>query len=67
MKLVPVDSMDEVLSVALRRRPKPLVPTTKIEGGKDGGRETEKPAETPIPRPSFPPSDQPSIRVEGAR
>jgi ATP-dependent Lon protease len=67
MRLVPVDSMDEVLSVALRRRPKPLVPTTKIEGGKDGGRETEKPAETPIPRPSFPPSDQPSIRVEGAR
>jgi ATP-dependent Lon protease len=66
MKLVPVDTMDQVLETALRRRPKPLVATTKIEGGKDGGREPEKPAETPLPRPSFP-SDQPAVRVEGAR
>jgi len=63
MKLVPVESMDQVLETALRRRPKPLVATTKIDGGKDGGREAEKPAETPIPRPTFP-SDQPAVRVE---
>jgi ATP-dependent Lon protease len=66
MKLVPVESMDDVLQVALRRRPKPLVATTKIEGGKEGGKEPEKPAEAPLPRPTFP-SDQPTIRVEEAR
>jgi hypothetical protein len=54
--------MDQVLETALRRRPKPLVATTKIEGGKDGGREAGKDAETPLPRPSFP-SDQPAVRV----
>ena len=34
IKIVLADSMDQVLETALRRRPKPLVATTKIEGGK---------------------------------
>ncbi|HLX35930.1 MAG TPA: endopeptidase La [Candidatus Limnocylindrales bacterium] len=66
MKLVPVDTMDQVLETALRRRPKPIVATTKIEGGKDGGREAEKSTETSLPRPTFP-SDQPAVRVAGGR
>ncbi|HKB28272.1 MAG TPA: S16 family serine protease, partial [Candidatus Limnocylindrales bacterium] len=62
IKIVPVDTMDQVLQTALRRRPKPLVVTTKIEGGKDSGRE----AETPLPRPTFP-ADQPAVRVASSR
>jgi ATP-dependent Lon protease len=62
IKLVLVDSMDQVLEVALRRRPKPLVATTKIDPGKPtdekGGREGEQ----PLPRPSYP-TDQPAVVV----
>jgi len=63
MKLVLVDSMDNVLEAALRRRPKPLVvePTPATIPGK---RAEEKPAETPVQRrPEFPPSDQPPVVV----
>jgi ATP-dependent Lon protease len=59
IKIVPVDTMNQVLETALRRRPKPLVATTKIEGGKEGGRE----ADQPIRRPSFPTGDQPAVVV----
>jgi len=63
MKLVLVDSMDNVLEAALRRRPKPLVvePTPATIPGK---RAEEKPTETPVQRrPEFPPSDQPPVVV----
>ena len=64
MKLVLVDSMEQVLETALRRKPKPLVvpePPKVIKG--------DDPIEpTPLPRvrrSDFPPTDQPPIVVQG--
>jgi ATP-dependent Lon protease len=64
IKIVLADSMDQVLETALRRRPKPLVATTKIEGGKQtpdekSGREGDR----PIRRPEYP-TDQPTVVVQ---
>src|SRR5665811_587296 len=63
IKIVLADSMDQVLETALRRRPKPLVATTKIDPpagtpGDKGGRESDR----PIRRPEFP-TDQPAVVV----
>jgi ATP-dependent Lon protease len=65
IKLVLVDSMDQVLEAALRRKPKPLqvVPPTVVEP-KD---ETPKPEPaSPVRRSNFPPSDQPPVVVRGS-
>jgi ATP-dependent Lon protease len=62
MKLVPVESMDQVLETALRRRPKPLPAAAAPKPSKDG--ESEKAPEAPIRRPNFPP-DQPTVVVKG--
>ena len=61
IKLVPVESMDQVLDVALRRRPKPLAAAPKTPA-RDDGPGKEPAAETPMPRPNFPP-DQPTVVV----
>jgi ATP-dependent Lon protease len=61
MKLVLVDTMDQVLESALRRRPKALVsePPTVID-------ETRRPRQSPgARRPSFPPAEQPPVVVAG--
>jgi ATP-dependent Lon protease len=64
LKLVPVESMHQVLETALRRRPKPL-PAAPKAPARDGGRGQEPESETPIRRqPSFPP-DQPTVVVSG--
>jgi ATP-dependent Lon protease len=59
IKLVLVESMDQALDAALRRRPKPLTVTPKTESGKRSGT-----GETghPIRRPTFP-ADQPAVVV----
>ena len=60
IKIVLVDSMDQVLETALRGRPKPLPVTPKSTA-----RETEPvkdEPEAPIRRPNFPP-DQPTVVV----
>ncbi|HJP88466.1 MAG TPA: endopeptidase La [Candidatus Limnocylindrales bacterium] len=62
LRLVPVESMDQVLDVALRRKPKPLPAPKAADGGRDRGRSTEQDA--PMPRPTFPP-DQPAVVVQG--
>jgi len=59
IKIVLVDSMDQVLETALRRRPKPL-PATPTPKSTDSSRESEP--EAPIRRPNFPP-DQPTVVV----
>jgi ATP-dependent Lon protease len=59
IKLVSVDSMDQVLNAALRRQPTPLGGDTNRAGGK--GRKTGKgkeATESPVPV-VFPPADQP--------
>jgi ATP-dependent Lon protease len=62
LKLVPVDTMDQVLEAALRRRPKPLsVPPTVVEGEKERKPEPE----SRVRRSSFPSSDQPPVVVQG--
>ena len=63
MKLVLVESMDQVLETALRRRPKPLAatPTAPV---RDAEPATEPAPETPIRRQNFPP-DQPAVVVKG--
>jgi ATP-dependent Lon protease len=57
LKIALVDSMDQVLDVALRRRPKPLA-TPKTEGPK-GSPDAET---RPVPKPSYPP-EQPAVVV----
>jgi ATP-dependent Lon protease len=61
IKIVLVDSMDQVLETALRRRPKPL-PTTPKTTVRDTGTGREPEPETPMRRPNFPP-DQPTVVV----
>jgi ATP-dependent Lon protease len=64
MKLVLVDSMDQVLDAALRRRPKPLAPEPpKVVKSDDDG---DKPdPESRVRRSTFPPSEQPPVVVRG--
>ncbi len=58
IKLVLVDSMDQVLEAALRRRPKalaaPATPTPSSGGERGSGT---------VPRPTYPSSDQPAVVV----
>jgi ATP-dependent Lon protease len=61
LKIVLVDSMDQVLETALRRRPKPL-PATPKTTVRDTESSREPEPETPIRRPNFPP-DQPTVVV----
>ncbi|HEY8167977.1 MAG TPA: endopeptidase La [Candidatus Limnocylindrales bacterium] len=57
IKLVLVDTMDQVLEAALRRRPKPLVrPTTPTAGGRSV-------PSAKVIRPAFPPAEQPPAVV----
>jgi len=60
IKLVLVDSMDQVLEAALRRRPKALsAPASSGSGSGSGGERSSG----SVPRPSFPPADQPAVVV----
>src|SRR5215217_2370930 len=61
IKLVLVESMDQVLETALRRRPKPL-PATPKSTIRDSEPAREPETETPMRRPNFPP-DQPTVVV----
>jgi len=62
IKIVTVESMDQVLDTALRRRPKPLPAAAAPKPAKDG--EREEAPEASIRRPNFPP-DQPTVVVKG--
>ncbi len=63
-KLVLVDSMDQVLEAALRRKPKALAPRA---AGPERGGSRERPVETSVrPTAPFPPADQPSVVVQRA-
>jgi ATP-dependent Lon protease len=58
IKLVLVDTMDQVLEAALRRRPKPVTrPTTPTPGG------SKVVPSAKVIRPSFPPAEQPPAVV----
>ncbi len=63
IRLVLVDSMDQVLEAALRRRPRPL--TASPSGGGSGARKpAPAPTHTPtVRRPPFPPAEQPPVVV----
>jgi ATP-dependent Lon protease len=63
IKLVLVDSMDQVLEAALRRKPKPLVtePPKIIKGDTP----LDPQPEPRVRRTDFPPSEQPPVVVEG--
>ncbi len=64
LKLVLVDTMDQVLDAALRRSPQPLEPeTTTVDGG-GGGSETGGGSRVRAP---FPPADHPGVVVQGTR
>jgi ATP-dependent Lon protease len=64
LKLVLVDSMDQVLDAALRRRPKPL--KTPGSNTVEPGRELPKPGtESRVRRSTFPTSEQPPVVVSG--
>jgi ATP-dependent Lon protease len=60
IKIVLVESMDQVLETALRRRPKPL-PAPKA-AARESQPASEPEPEAPIRRPNFPP-DQPTVVV----
>jgi ATP-dependent Lon protease len=65
IKLVLVDSMDQVLAAALRRKPKPLVvePPKVVDG--DDKLDPKPEGESRVRRSTFPPSDQPPVIVRG--
>jgi ATP-dependent Lon protease len=63
MKLVLVESMDQVLEAALRRRPKPL-PEERPKVVKDGDEIRPEPAPR-VRRSDFPPAEQPPVVVGG--
>ncbi len=65
IKLVLVDSMDQVLEHALRRRPRPLRESIASGSGGFGSAEEPKLPTTRVGRP-FPPSDQPPAVVAPA-
>ncbi len=65
MKLVLVESMDQVLEAALRRKPRPL-PATPAEPKPKPKDETSDAARR-VGRPGFPPTDQPPVVVQGRR
>jgi ATP-dependent Lon protease len=62
IKLVMVDSMDQVLEQALRRRPRPLRESIGSGSGGSGSAEEPKVQQGPVGRP-FPSSDQPPAVV----
>jgi ATP-dependent Lon protease len=64
IKLVLVDTMDQVLEAALRRKPKALVtePAKIVTGDKPLDPEPEK--EERVRRAPFPPADQPPVVVQ---
>src|SRR6187401_185890 len=66
MKLVLVDSMDQVLEAALRRKPKALEtePPKVVKGGDPI--EPEPAKEPTVRRTNFPPTDQPPVVVRGS-
>jgi ATP-dependent Lon protease len=68
MKLVLVDSMEQVLETALRRKPKALVIEEPPKVVKPGDSVTEEPErQDRVRRAPFPPSDQPPVVVDQPR
>jgi len=67
MKLVLVDSMEQVLETALRRKPKALVIEEPAKIVKPGDAPADKPErEERVRRTNFPPTDQPPVVVRGS-
>jgi ATP-dependent Lon protease len=67
MKLVLVDSMEQVLETALRRKPKALVIAEPPKVVKPGDVPTAEPErEDRVRRSNFPPTDQPPVVVKGS-
>ena len=64
MKLVLVESMDQVLEAALRRRPRPL-PTGPVGPARKAAEPRPETAAPHARRPGFPPADQPPAVVSG--
>jgi len=65
MKLILVDSMDQVLEAALRRKPKALAPEPPkvVKGGDELDPEPDR--QPTVRRSNFPTSDQPPVVVRG--
>jgi ATP-dependent Lon protease len=65
MKLVLVDSMDQVLETALRRKPKALTLEEPPKVIKPDDKLTEEPErQARVRRAPFPPADQPPVVVD---
>ena len=66
IKLILVDSMDQVLEAALRRKPKALVaePPKVVKGSDPLDPEPDK--QPTVRRTTFPPTDQPPVVVRGS-
>jgi ATP-dependent Lon protease len=67
IKLILVDSMEQVLEAALRRKPKALVaePPKVVTGDKPIDEQPEK--EERVRRTTFPPAEQPPVVVQAER
>ena len=65
MRLVLVDSMDQVLEAALRRRPRPLTKSSGPSSTEEPSSDAPGPRSQGGRRPSFPPTDQPPVVVQG--
>ena len=63
IKIVLVDSMEQALDAALRRKPTALPPRPPSTAKEERPAEPERDSTTRVRRPSFPPSDQPPVIV----
>ncbi len=59
MKLIPVENMDQVLSAALRRKPRPLKPNPAPSKAKGGDSKTTRSTSKTVP--VFPPEQPPAV------
>jgi ATP-dependent Lon protease len=69
IKIIPVDSAQQVLEAALRRHPTPLAakPAKTTPDGSTDKPAPEREGDPAVRRPSFPPADQPPVMAQARR
>jgi predicted ATP-dependent protease len=63
IKIIPVDSSEQALDAALRRKPVALAPKTPVAAKPDTSKDEPDDSSGRVRRPPFPPTDQPPAIV----
>jgi ATP-dependent Lon protease len=64
IKIIPVDSSEQALDAALRRKPVPLAPKPPAATKQEPAPKEEPESSGRVRRPAFPPADQPTVIVK---